>query len=228
MGSMFLAAILLKLGGYGVLLFQDLILSSPLTWFLVSLSAVGALYVAALCCQVLDLKVLIAFSSVGHIGIALISSCLGSRVGAIGGCIVLISHGFSSSLRFYAAYIIYKTTSRRRLVLNKRVSSLSGVLILFWVLRVLRLVGCPPSLNLWVEISIFILSLSVFNCNYKVFILVAFLRGVYAFLLIGKFCSGGDLVYKFNANTTLIDQGQLFFRVFLTIISLTFIPLAFC
>merc|ERR1712121_394595 len=66
-GSMFLAAVLLKLGGFGLFLFTDLITRRALGLKLVALRLVGAIYVASLCCQALDIKVIIAFSSVGHI-----------------------------------------------------------------------------------------------------------------------------------------------------------------
>jgi len=130
-GSIFLAAILLKLGGYGIILFQDILLLGFVNTGLIALSVSGALYVALLCCQAIDLKVLIAFSSVGHMGIGVVTLLLGGQIGAVSCVSILVRHGFSSSARFYAAYIFYKTTSRRRILLNKNISSLSGAAVFF-------------------------------------------------------------------------------------------------
>jgi len=147
-GSMFLAAILLKLGGYGIILFQDILLLGLVNTGLIALSARGALYVALLCCQAIDLKVLIAFSSVGHMGLGIVSLLLGGQMGTLSCVTILVRHGFSSSASFYAAYIFYKTTSRRRLLLNKNLFSLRGAAVFFWVVILLALIGCPPSINI--------------------------------------------------------------------------------
>lgn len=80
-GSIFLAAILLKLGGYGLIVFQDLLLIGWVNKTLIALRTRGAIYVALLCCQALDLKVLIAFSSVGHMGLGIITILLGGDMG---------------------------------------------------------------------------------------------------------------------------------------------------
>jgi NADH-quinone oxidoreductase subunit M len=130
-GSIFLAAILLKLGGFGLILFQDILLLGLINTGLIALSIIGALYVALLCCQVIDLKVLIAFSSVGHMGLAVIVLLLGGQIGALRCVSILVRHGFSSSARFYAAYIFYKTTSSRRILINKNLFSLSGAAAFF-------------------------------------------------------------------------------------------------
>merc|ERR1711862_1036999 len=123
-GSMFLAAILLKLGGYGIILFQDSLL--------LGLVNTG----------------LIAFSSVGHMGLGIVSLLLGGQMGTLICVAILVRHGFSSSASFYAAYIFYKTTSRRRLLLNKNLFSLRGAAVFFWVVILLALIGCPPSINI--------------------------------------------------------------------------------
>ena len=145
---MFLAAILLKLGGFGVFLFTDLITRRALGLKLVALRLVGAIYVASLCYQALDIKVIIAFSSVGHIRLVVVMYYLNLSIRMAEGRIILISHGFSSSLIFLRAYIVYKNTASRSLVLNKNINNLRGIISLLWVISVLALVGCPPSLNI--------------------------------------------------------------------------------
>ena len=127
-GSIFLAAILLKLGGFGIFLFRDLMARRGLGLKITTLRLVGALYVAALCCQALDIKVLIAFSSVGHISLVVVIYYLDLSISVARGRIILVSHGFRSSLIFFSAYIVYKNSARRRLVLNKNICNLRGAI----------------------------------------------------------------------------------------------------
>lgn len=123
-----MAAVLLKLGGYGLLLFQDMFVSSILSLLLVSLSLIGALQVAVLCCQTLDLKVLIAFTSVGHMAFVVVGVASGSCLRTFTALLVLLSHGFRSSFAFYIAFMLYKSSGSRSLVLNKRVYSMAGLI----------------------------------------------------------------------------------------------------
>lgn len=226
-GSIFLAAILLKLGGYGLIVFQDLLLIGWVNKILIALRTRGAIYVALLCCQALDLKVLIAFSSVGHMGLGIITILLGGDMGTWRCVSILVSHGFSSSARFYVAYIVYKTSGRRRILVNKNLFGLNGAAMFFWVIIILALIGCPPSINIWVEIVAFLYCLSNSSCVIKIFMLIAFLRGVYGLVLMGKFNSGRDLVFKSEINITQADLTQLFFAGLLSVISLVLLPVLF-
>ena len=146
-GSMFLAAVLLKLGGFGLLLFRGLFTATSIVLLLIRVRAVGAIGVAILCCQTLDLKVLIAFTSVGHMAFVVIGVALGTHLRATVGALVLLRHGFRSSLGFFIAYILYKLTGSRRLLINKALIRAAGLLIGLWVFMVLALIGCPPALN---------------------------------------------------------------------------------
>merc|ERR1711974_592406 len=114
---------------------------------------VGAVGVAALCCQTLDLKVLIAFTSVGHMALVVIGAALGTHLIATVSVLVLLRHGFSSSLGFFMAFVLYKLTGSRSLLINKSLIGAARLLIGLWVFIVLALIGCPPAINVWVEMS---------------------------------------------------------------------------
>ena len=64
------------------------------------------------------------------------------------GFLVLLTHGFRSSLAFFVSYVLYKKFGSRSLVLIKSSTRVRGVITGVWYLTALALVGCPPSANL--------------------------------------------------------------------------------
>lgn len=78
--------------------------------------------------QRVDSKVLIAFSSVSHMGLVLVASARGSVLSLQCGLRVLVSHGFSSSVGFLIVFLFYLRQNRRRLIIIKTLLSSSGFL----------------------------------------------------------------------------------------------------
>ena len=125
-GSIFLAAVLLKLGGWGLILFQELAVNSTFSQALVGLSLLGVVWVSVICCQTVDSKTLIAFSSVTHIRMVVFGVALGTSAGITTRFLVLLRHGFSSSVAFLLVFYLYKSQNSRRLVLTKSLLAASG------------------------------------------------------------------------------------------------------
>lgn len=226
-GSMFLAAILLKLGGWGILLYQDRFDRIFLATFCISLSLLGVVWVSAICCQTLDRKTLIAFSSVIHIRFVVVGVAIGSNTSINCALAVLLSHGFSSSLAFYVVFLFYKLYNRRRLVLTKTLGSTRGMLRLVWLGTVIAVVGCPPSFNLWVEIMCYIVFLLDLRVLIKPMFFGALAAGVYGFLLIGKIYFGSDFIFKSCFHPTQLELGQGLIGVVLTILTSIIITIIF-
>nr|APT41436.1 NADH dehydrogenase subunit 4 [Psychodopygus squamiventris maripaensis] len=155
-GSMILAGVLLKLGGYGLIrvlmIIQNFCMKMNFMW--VSISLVGGSLVSLLCLCQTDMKSLIAYSSVVHMGIVIGGVMTMTYWGFSGSYGLMIAHGLCSSGLFCLANIIYERSGSRSLLINRGLMSLMPSLVLWWFLLSSMNMAAPPSLNLLSEISL--------------------------------------------------------------------------
>lgn len=118
-GSIILAALLLKLGTYGLYQFFYLgYLSGGLT-IIFGISFIRCFLVGLACLRMLDLKVIIAYSSVAHIALVIFLFFLLNSLSEAGSIGIIFTHGITSAPIFYLAYLMYERRHSRCLILNK-------------------------------------------------------------------------------------------------------------
>ncbi|MDI3383721.1 NADH-quinone oxidoreductase subunit M [Xenophilus aerolatus] len=117
-GSAVLAAIMLKLGAYGFLRFSMPIApdaSREWAWFMIALSLVAVIYVGLVALVQQDMKKLVAYSSVAHMGFVTLGFFIFNSLGVAGGIVQMISHGFVSGAMFLCIGVLYDRVHSRQI-----------------------------------------------------------------------------------------------------------------
>nr|BAN83473.1 NADH dehydrogenase subunit 4 [Gempylus serpens] len=164
-GSMILAAVLLKLGGYGMMRMMTMLepLTKELSYPFIVFALWGVIMTGSICLRQTDLKSLIAYSSVSHMGLVAGGILIQTPWGFTGALILMIAHGLTSSALFCLANTNYERTHSRTMVLARGMQMVLPLMTAWWFIASLANLALPPLPNLMGELMIIT---SLFNWSY--------------------------------------------------------------
>jgi NADH-quinone oxidoreductase subunit M len=145
-GSAVLAAVMLKLGAFGFLRFSLPIAPDAAhewAWLMITLSVIAVIYVGLVALVQMDMKKLVAYASVAHMGFVTLGFFLFSDIGLAGGLVQMVSHGFVSAAMFLSIGVLYDRTHSREIASYGGVVNTMPVFTAFAILFAMANCGLP-------------------------------------------------------------------------------------
>jgi NADH-quinone oxidoreductase subunit M len=147
-GSVILAAVLIKMGAYGFLRFSLPLFpaaSQAMTPIMLTLSVIGIIYGAVICLAQTDLKRLIAYSSVSHMGFVTLGIFALNIQGLEGGILQMLNHGIVTGALFLSVGIVYDRTHTRKIADYGGLATEMPIYASFFMVFTLAAIGLPAT-----------------------------------------------------------------------------------
>nr|UEE83307.1 NADH dehydrogenase subunit 4 [Petalocephala gongshanensis] len=209
-GSMILAGILLKIGGLGIMRFSTMLENSFLSmsskWYAMSLT--GSIIISMICMAQGDIKSMIAYSSISHMSMCLMSLLTLTKMGFTGGMMMMVAHGLCSSGMFMLSNMNYERTMSRSMYINKGLMNFMPSNSMMWFVFSCLNMGCPPSINFFSEISIMMSMMSFWKFSYIFIVLISFFVSYYSFYMF-SFTQHGQYSSNFSISNINVKEYKL-------------------
>jgi proton-translocating NADH-quinone oxidoreductase chain M len=225
-GSVLLAGILLKLGSYGFLRFSLFLFPSATEFFrpfIVVLALIGIIYSSFTILRQIDLKRIVAYSSVSHMSLVIAGTFGGTIISLNGAVLLMLAHGLVSGGLFLCVGYLYDRYKSRNLLYYRGLASIMPIYAIMFFILILANLGFPPTLNFVSEFLILagmmeINTLAAFFSG--IGILFAGLSGFWVFTRVfyGNFAvSNGNIHIRYFYDLTLREFYSILPLVILTI-----------
>ena len=223
-GSVYLAAILLKLGGLGIIRWLIPILPIGYLYYrpiLLILGIISAIYASIISLRHIDIKKLIAYSSISHMGLILVGITNLNKLSIYGTILLLISHGLVSSLLFILIGLLYVRTKTRYLYYISGLSTIMPLYSTFLLIALLLNASLPPSLSYLSELHILLSQFNYEMIGILHILLSLLLAGFYSILLYCRISFNMPNLYKYK--DILITETYISIILIILSFSLSFI-----
>lgn len=216
-GSIILARVLLKLGRYGILRIGQLFFKNIfyISNYFISFRLIGGVIIRLVCLVQIDIKILVAYSSIVHMRILIARLFTLRKIGFIGSYLIIIGHGLCSSGLFYLVNVIYERLGRRLLYLNKGIININSSLRIWIFLLCIINFSAPIRIRLIGEILMLIRLVSKDLVLIIYLIILSFFRAAYSLYLFSFTQHGNlNLIYNKFKEINLKEFIILFFHWF--------------